>query len=83
MAVACSIFTLDGRVQLFWAAFDMPVTVVPLKVALGFLKIDFWAFQKNNQASECQVGQKSNFPNPNATFNGTTVMGISKASQNN
>ena len=31
MTVACSIFTLDGTVQLFWAAFDMPVTVVPLK----------------------------------------------------
>ena len=34
MAVARSIFTLDGWVQLFWAAFDMPITVVPLKVAL-------------------------------------------------
>ena len=36
MAVARSIFTLDGALQLFWAAFDMPVTVVPLKVALGY-----------------------------------------------
>ena len=44
MAVARSIFTLDG-VQLFWAAFDMPVTVVPLKVVLGWDKFDFWAFQ--------------------------------------
>ena len=35
MAVACSIFTLDGGFQLFWAAFDLLVTVVPLKVALG------------------------------------------------
>ena len=35
MAVARSIFTLGGGVQLFWAAFDMPMTVVPLKVALG------------------------------------------------
>ena len=26
MAVALSIFTLGGAVQLFWAAFDMPVT---------------------------------------------------------
>ena len=41
MAVAHSIFTLDGWVQLFWAAFDMPVTVVPLKVALGLQKFDF------------------------------------------
>ena len=48
MAVARSIFTWDGWVQLFWAAFDMPVTVVPLKVALGLEKFDFWAFQKNN-----------------------------------
>ena len=45
MAVACSIFTLCGGLQLFWAAFDMPVTVVPLKVALGWDKFDFWAFQ--------------------------------------
>ena len=28
--------SLDGGVQLFWVSFDMPVTVVPLKVALGF-----------------------------------------------
>ena len=48
MAVDHSIFTLDGGVQLFWAAFVMPVTVVPLKVALGFKKIDFCLFQKIN-----------------------------------
>ena len=35
-------------VQLFWAAFDMPVTVVPLQVALGWDKFYFWAFQNNN-----------------------------------
>ena len=46
MAVACSIFTLDGWVQLIWAAFDMSVTVVPLKVALGFAKFDLRAFKK-------------------------------------
>ena len=46
MAVAHSIFTLDGWFQLFWAAFVMPVTVVPLKVALGLEKIDFWVFKK-------------------------------------
>ena len=47
MSVACSIFSLYvGWVQLFWAAFDMPVTVVSLKVALGLEKFDFWAFQK-------------------------------------
>ena len=48
IAVARPIFTLGGVVQLFWAAFDMPVTGVPLKVALGYKKIVFWAFQKNN-----------------------------------
>ena len=48
MAVAHSIFTLDGWVQLFWAAFDMPMTVVKLKVALGLEKFDFWAFKQNN-----------------------------------
>ena len=53
MAVARSIFTLHGRVQLFWTAFDMPVTGVPLEVALGWQKFYFWAFQKNNHASVC------------------------------
>ena len=35
MSVARSIFTLGGWVQLFWTAFDMPMTGVPLKVVLG------------------------------------------------
>ena len=56
MAVARSIFTLDGGFQLFCAAFDMPMTGVPLEVALGWQKFYFWAFQKNNHASDCQVG---------------------------
>ena len=47
MAVARSIFTLGGWVQLFWTAFDMPMSGVPLEVA----------------------------------FNGTPVMGISKAAK--
>ena len=51
MDVAHSIFTLDGEFPLFRVAFDMPMTVVPLKVALGLEKIDFWAFQKNNDTS--------------------------------
>ena len=51
MAVAHSIFTLGGWVQLFWTAFDMPMTGVPLEVALGWQKFYFWVFQKNNQAS--------------------------------
>ena len=49
MAVARSIFTLDGGFQLFCAAFNMPMTGVALKVALGYTKIVFWAFQKNNR----------------------------------
>ena len=44
-----SMFNLDGGFQLFWAAFDLPMTVVPLKVALGLEKIDFWSFEKNNK----------------------------------
>ena len=48
MAVARSIFTLGVGFELFCAAFDMPVTGVALKVALGYKKIVFWVFQKNN-----------------------------------
>ena len=48
MAIARSIFTLGGRVQLFLTAFDIPETGVPLKVALGSKKIVFCLFQKNN-----------------------------------
>ena len=48
MAVAFSILTLDGGFKLFQAAFDLPMTVLPLQVALGLEKIVFWAFQKNN-----------------------------------
>ena len=46
----CSSLNIHYRwvVQLFWAAFDMPMTGVPLKVALGYKKIVFWLFQKNN-----------------------------------
>ena len=46
MAVAHSIFTLGGVVQLFWTAFDMPMIGVPFKGALGYTKFVFWAFQK-------------------------------------
>ena len=53
--MARSIFTLHGQFQLFWIAFDMPMTGVPLEVALGWQKFYFWAFQKNNHASVCQV----------------------------
>ena len=51
MAVGHSIFTLDGEFQLYWAAFDLPMSVVPLKVSLGLERIDFWAFLKNNHTS--------------------------------
>ena len=46
MAVAQSIFILDGWVQLFWAAFDMPVTGVPLKGALLYKKLCFGCFKE-------------------------------------
>ena len=46
MALADLIFTLVVGFQLFWEAFDLFVTVVPLKVALGLEKFDFWEFQK-------------------------------------
>ena len=48
-ALADPIFTSDRGFHLFWAAFDLPIRVVPLKVALGLEKIDFWTFQKNNR----------------------------------
>merc|ERR1712059_115293 len=82
MAVAHSIFILDGGFQLFWAAFDQPMTVVPLKVALGLEKNDYWSFQKNNKKLTwlhlCDYflnAQKSIFSHPKASFNGTTFMG--------
>ena len=46
MAVAHSIFPLGGWVQLLWTAFDMPVTGVTLKVALGYKKLFFGCFKK-------------------------------------
>ena len=46
MAVAHSIFTLGGWVQLFWTYFDMPMTGVPLKVALGYKKNCFLGISK-------------------------------------
>ena len=55
MAVARSIFTLGGGFQLFCAAFDMPMTGVTLEVALGYKKIVFWAFQKNNHGHTLDI----------------------------
>ena len=46
MAVAHSIFTLDRGVQLFLAAFDIPMTVVLLKVGLGLETVIFRHFNK-------------------------------------
>ena len=40
MALADQILTLDGGFQLFLTAFDVSVTVVPLKVAIGLRKND-------------------------------------------
>ena len=91
MARADQIFTLDGVRFNCLAAFDLILAVAPLKDALVLGRIDFWAFQKNNHASVCQVSvldysfemPKNNFfLNPNATFNGTTVTCISKNAHN-
>ena len=65
------------------------IASIPLKVALGFLKIYFWAFQKNNRKNSLGIhlhdyflnAQKSIFPNPKATFNGTNVKIRSKAAK--
>ena len=87
MAVASSILTLGGWVQLFWTAFDMAVTGVPLEVALGYKKLFFGCFKKiimdihlPDNFLKCP---KNYFLYPNATFNGTPVTAISKAAQNN
>ena len=83
MAVAHSIFTLDGWVQLFWAAFDMPMTKVQLKVAWGLGKFDLWSFKKNDNDYFFEMPKKQFFLYPIATFNGTPVTGISKATHKN
>ena len=54
MAIADPIFTLVVGFQLFWAAIDLLVTVVQLKMALGLENI-FFAFQKIIHTSACQV----------------------------
>ena len=46
MALADQIFTLDGGLQLFWAAFDPIFAVAPLKVAIELEKCSFWALTK-------------------------------------
>ena len=55
MALANPIFTLVVGVQLFCAAFDLILAVVPLKVALGLEKVDYLAFQQNKHASGHQM----------------------------
>ena len=51
MAIAHSIFILDGGFKWSFSAFDVSITVVPLKVALWLEKIYVCAFQKNNHTS--------------------------------
>ena len=78
-------------VSIVLAAFDLILPVVPLKVALGLAKINFWAFQKIIMMSHLAFtyviiffnGQISIFPNPKATFTGTTAKIGSQAAQNN
>ena len=59
---------------MFWVAFDLVLAVVPLKDAIGLENNYFWAFQKNNYFFKWP---KKNV-NPNATFNGITVMAYQK-----
>ena len=54
-ALADPIFTLVVGFQLFWAAFDLPVRVVPLKVALGLEKLDFWALKYYFKKTLCYI----------------------------
>ena len=76
---------------MFWASFDMPMTVVPLKVALGCEKFGFWAFKKNNHEHTLDIHlhdyffkcPKMIFSYPKATFNSITAKIRSKAAQNN
>ena len=66
--------------QLFWAAFDLLVTVVPIKVAFRLGKLDFCAIQKNNHEQSLDIHlcdyffkcPNINFSHPKTTFNGTT-----------
>ena len=46
MAIAHSIFPLYGGFQLFVAAFDVSITVVPLQDAIGLREKIFLAFKK-------------------------------------
>ena len=46
MAVAQSIFPLNGWLQLFWANFDMALTFLALKIAIGLEKNIFRYFKK-------------------------------------
>ena len=90
MAIACSIFTLDEWVQMFWVSFDMCMTGVPLTVALGLDKLDFWAFQKNNHGHTLEDHlpdyifkcPKIKCVHPSATVYGTTAKIRPKAEKN-
>ena len=82
MAVAQSIFNLNEWLQLFWAAVDMALTLLALKVAIGLEKNYFWVFQKINHkhslnsllAYTCLLNaQQSIFLNLMTTFKARNV----------
>ena len=89
MAVDRSIFRWRGSIVLgsFWYVCDSGT----IKSCIMIGKNWFWAFKKiiTQVCVKCDImiifwnAQKSNVSNPNATFHGTTVMGRSKAAQNN
>ena len=53
MALTETIFTLERGVQLIWAAFDLLVTVVSLKVVSGLEKTIIFGHLKNNHTCDC------------------------------
>ena len=91
MALGDPIFTLDGGfncVGIFWSNLDNGT----IKSCFRIGKHWFLGISKKLSCKCLSSGtswlfflnaQKWNVSNPNATFNGTTVTGISKAAQNN
>ena len=93
MPVACSIFTLDGGgrsivLGRFWYAHNSGTIKscirIAKKIIFGyFKKIITLVYPSEFFQYFFLNAPKTNFSNPDATFNGTTVMGRSKAVQNN
>ena len=61
MALAQSIFTGYGWFQLFWAAFDMALTLLALQVSIGLGKSDFWAYKQTYKSHCNQIVEVKSF----------------------